>query len=101
MLTFKGLAYACHDYPEMVENIAFKIGPIVSPNFFRDVVMPRYKRIAKKLHAADIDIWYTDCDGEISQLLPYFWEAGINTMFSFEVNGSGHSAELLDKYGEK
>ncbi len=131
MLTFEGLAYACHDYPEMVEDmvetacqlvehsldqllphfdfdfasgwedIAFKTGPIVSPDFFRNVVMPRYKRISKKLHAADIDIWYTDCDGDIQQLLPYFLEAGINTMFPFEVNGSGHPGELLDKYGEE
>lgn len=131
MLTFEGLAYACHDYPEMVEDmvetacqlvehsldqllphfdfdfasgwedIAFKTGPIVSPDFFRDVVMPRYKRISKKLHAAEIDIWYTDCDGDIRQLLPYFLEAGINTMFPFEVNGSGHPGELLDKYGEE
>lgn len=130
MLTFEGLAYACYDYPEMVEDmvetacrlvehaldqllphfdfdfasgwedIAFKSGPIVSADFFRDVIMPRYKRIANKLHAADIDIWYTDCDGNIRQILPYLMEGGINTMFPFEVNGSGHPGKLLDKYGK-
>jgi uroporphyrinogen decarboxylase len=79
MLTFEGLAYACYDYPDMVEDmvetccqivedsldqilpyvkldyasgwedICFKNGPIVSLDFFTQVVVPRYKRIGKKL----------------------------------------------------
>ena len=73
ILTFEGLAYACYDYPEMVEDmvetccqiaerlldkwlphirfdfasgwedICFKNGPIVSAGFFRGVVAPRYR----------------------------------------------------------
>ena len=131
LLTFEGLAYAIYDYPEMVEDmvetccvlvedfldqvlphfdfdyasgwedIAFKSGPIVSVEFFRDVVMPRYKRIGKKLEQAGIDIWFYDCDGDIRPILPYFMEAGVNCMFPFEVNCSGHPGELLDEYGEE
>jgi len=96
MLTFEGLAYACYDYPDMVEDmvetscllvedfldqvlphftfeyaagwedICFNYGPIVSVDFFKNVVMPRYKRINKKLKAHNIDIWYTDCDGDVA-----------------------------------
>jgi uroporphyrinogen decarboxylase len=128
MLTFEGLAYACYDYPEMVEDmvetacrmvehfldqvlphfdfdyasgwedICFKNGPIVSAPFFRDVVMPRYKRINKKLKAHGIDLWYTDCDGDVRPILPYLLEGGINCLFPFEVNGCAHPSELLDKY---
>jgi len=131
MLTFEGLAYACCDYPEMVEDmvetccvlvedfldqvlphfdfdfaagwedICFKNGPIVSVDFFKNVVMPRYKRISKKLRAAGIDIWYTDCDGDVRPILPYLLEGGINCLFPFEVNGCSHPAELLDKYGKE
>ena len=130
MLTFEGLASACHDYPQMVEDmvetvcllvenildqvlghidfdfasgwedICFKNGPIVSLSFFRDVVTPRYKRIGKKLAAAGIDIWYTDCDGDIRPILPFFLEAGINCLLPYEVNGCCHPAELLDEYGK-
>ncbi|NPV80650.1 MAG: hypothetical protein HPY52_10305 [Firmicutes bacterium] len=129
MLTFEGLIYACYDYPDMVEDmvetccllvedfldqvlphfkfdfasgwedIAFKNGPIVTPGFFRDVVMPRYKRISNKLRAAGIDIWYIDCDGDVRPILPYMLEGGVNCLFPFEVNSSGHPRELLDKYG--
>jgi len=128
MLTFEGLAYACYDYPEMVEDmvetccllvedfldqvlphfkfdfasgwedICFKNGPIVTVSFFRDVVMPRYKRIKKKLAEHGIDIWYTDCDGDVRPILPYLLEGGINCLFPFEVNGCSHPGELLDKY---
>ena len=129
MLTFEGLGYAIYDYPEMVEDmveircalvedfldqvlgefdfdfacgwedICFKQGPIVSVPFFRDVILPRYKRIGDKLHAAGVDIWHTDCDGDVRPLIPMWLEAGLNTMFPFEVNSSGHPGETLDKYG--
>lgn len=128
MLTFEGLAYACFDYPEMVEDmvetccvlvedfldqvlphfdfdyasgwedICFKNGPIVTVSFFRDVVMPRYKRIRKKLDQYGIDLWYTDCDGDVRPILPYLLEGGINCLFPFEVNGCAHPGALLDQY---
>ncbi|HUW57566.1 MAG TPA: uroporphyrinogen decarboxylase family protein [Planctomycetota bacterium] len=129
MLTFEGLCYACYDYPDMVEDmvetltvmvedfldqvlgridfdyasgwedICFKSGPIVSVPFFRDVVMPRQKRIGDKLHAAGIDLWWTDCDGDVRPLLPFFLEAGINCLFPYEVNSCAHPAELLGEHG--
>ncbi len=130
MLTFEGLAYACFDHPEMGEDmvetacvlverfldqvlgridfdyasgwedICFKNGPLVSVDFFNSVVVPRYKRISKRLHAHGIDLWYTDCDGDVRPLMPGFLEGGINCLFPFEVNGCAHPAELLDEYGK-
>ncbi len=130
MLTFEGLAYACYDYPDMVEDmvetccqmverfldqllphfdfdyaggwedICFKNGPIVSLDFFNQVVVPRYKRIGEKLRAAGIDIWYTDCDGDVRPLLPGFLSAGINCLFPYEVNSCIHPGALLDEYGK-
>ena len=130
MLTFEGLAYAVFDYPEMVEDmvetaclltenmldqvlneidfdfasgwedICFKNGPIISLDFFNHVVVPRYKRIGCKLQDAGIDIWYTDCDGDVRALLPGFLASGINCLFPYEVNSCAHPWELLQEYGE-
>ncbi|AQT67405.1 Uroporphyrinogen decarboxylase (URO-D) [Anaerohalosphaera lusitana] len=130
LLTFEGLAYATFDHPGMIEDmvetccvlvedyldavlghidfdfawgwedICFKSGPIVSVDFFKKVVAPRYKRINEKLKAHGIDIWFTDCDGDIRPILPTLLESGINTMFPFEVNCSGHPTELLAEYGK-
>jgi uroporphyrinogen decarboxylase len=128
MLTFEGLAYACYDYPEMVEDmvetrcqlvedaldqllpnftfdfatgwedICFNHGPIVSVPFFRDVVTPRYKRLNAKIKKYGIDLWYTDCDGDVRPILPFLLEGGINCLFPYEVNSCAHPGELLDQY---
>ncbi len=128
MLTFEGLAYATYDYPDMVEDmvetccllvedfldqvlphfdfdyasgwedICFKNGPIVSVPFFNNVVVPRYKRIGWKLREAGIDLWYTDCDGDVRHILPGLLEGGINCLFPFEVMGCAHPGELLKEY---
>jgi len=130
MLTFEGVAYAIYDYPKMVEDmvetccrlvehtldqalgkidfdyasgwedICFKSGPIVSVDFFKNVVVPRYKRINKKLKAHGIDIWFTDCDGDVRPILPMLLESGINCLFPFEVNCCTHPGRLLDEYGK-
>jgi hypothetical protein len=130
MLTFEGLCYAVYDYPEMVEDmvetccvlvegfldqvlphfkfdyasgwedICFKNGPIVPPSFFRDVIRPRYRRIRDKLDRYGIDLWYTDCDGDVRPILKHLMDGGINCLFPYEVNSCAHPGELLDQYPE-
>lgn len=62
--------------------------------------MHRYKRINKKLKKYEIDIWYTDCDGDIRPILKYFLEGEINCMFPYEVNLCCYSGELFAEYGK-
>jgi len=129
MLTMEGLIYACVDYPGMVEDmvetacqliersldlilphiavdyahgwedICCNNGPLVSMDFIENVLGPRYKRIGEKLRQYGVDIWLTDCDGDVRPMIPTFLAAGLNTMFPFEVKGCGHPGETLDKYG--
>ena len=128
MLTFEGICYAWADYPQMLEDmvetccqlvesqldkvlgkidfdfatgwedICFNYGPILPPSFFKEIIAPRYKRIKNKLTAHGIDLWYTDCDGDVRPLLPIFMDAGINCLFPYEVNSCTHPGELLDAY---
>ncbi len=130
LLTFEGVCYAYYDYPEMLEDmvetccqlvehnldqvlgkidfdyacgwedICFNHGPILSVDFFEKVIAPRYKRIGARLKAAGIDIWYTDCDGDVRPLLPVFLDSGINCLFPYEVNSCVHPGRLLDEYGK-
>src|SRR5690606_23203158 len=75
-------------------------GPLVSVKFFHSVVVPRYKRIGEKLRKHGVDLWWTDCDGDVRPLVPGFLSAGLNVMFPFEVSCSGHPGALLDEYGK-
>ncbi|TVR47636.1 MAG: hypothetical protein EA425_15475 [Puniceicoccaceae bacterium] len=129
LLTVEGLAYAIADYPEMVEDmvetscvlverfldavlpalacdfasgwedICCNSGPLVPVDFFRSVVVPRYQRINEKLHRHGIDLWWVDCDGDVRPLIPHFLAGGVNILFPWEVNGSGHPGEALDRWG--
>ena len=128
MLTFEGICYATMDYPDMVEDmvetcceisehfldqvlphfkfdfaygwedICFNKGPIVTPDFFKQVVVPRYKRLTKRLKKNGITLIYTDCDGDVRPILDSFIEGGINCLFPYEVNSCAHPGELLDMY---
>jgi uroporphyrinogen decarboxylase len=128
LLTFEGLCYAYYDEPEMLEDmvetccrlvlhfldqvldqfafdfasgwedICFKNGPILPPAFFEDVIKPRYERIHRRLADHGIDIWYTDCDGDVRPILPALMSGGINCLFPFEVNSCAHPGELLDQH---
>jgi len=128
ILTLEGLSYHTYDYPEMVEDmvetscvliedfldqvlpefefdyasgwedICYNRGPLVSLDFFDNVVVPRYQRISAKLHKYNIDVFFTDCDGDLRPILPSLLKGGINTLFPFEVNGNGNPVDLLQKY---
>ncbi len=128
-LTLEELIYAIYDYPDMVEDmvetacrlteraldqllgeidfdaatgwedICCKNGPLVPMDFFRSVILPRYKRIGDRLRSAGIEIWDTDCDGDIRPLIPHFLEIGLNTTYPFEVNACGHPGDVLREYG--
>ena len=128
LLTFEGICYAIMDYPDMVEDmvetccqlsehfldqvlphfsfdfgagwedICYNMGPIVPPDFFNNVVVPRYKRLTSRMKANGITLIYTDCDGDVRTILDGFIEGGINCLFPYEVNSCAHPGELLDKY---
>jgi len=128
MLTFDGAAYACNDYPDMIddmvetncllieryldqmlphfdfdvvsfyENITCKSGPTIPVWVVRDIVAPRMKRVCKKLAAHGIDIISVGSDGNIRPILPILLECGINCLSPCEVNGCAHPGVLLDEY---
>jgi uroporphyrinogen decarboxylase len=88
------------DQGDWWEDMCYNHGSLLSPRVFAELMVPRYKRIGKKLHEHGIDLWFTDCDGDVRALLPGFLESGINCLFPFEVNGCAHPAELLNEYGK-
>lgn len=81
------------------EDICFNSGPIVSPAFMREVVLPRYKRITDVLKKHGTHLCWTDCDGNITPIADIFMEGGINCMFPVEVHGGTDPVALREQYG--
>jgi hypothetical protein len=76
---------ALFDLAHYWEDIAFKNGPLVNPEFFARYVGPHYRKISDLLADYGVDIVSVDCDGMIDLLLPIWLENGVNTMFPIEV----------------
>jgi uroporphyrinogen decarboxylase len=110
--TVADLAYRCtetvlatgakFDFAHFWEDICFKNGPLVIPDWFAERVGPHYRRIADLVRRHGIDIVSLDCDGCIDSLLPIWLENGVNTMFPIEVGTWDASiAPWRAKYGSE
>lgn len=67
------------------EDMAYKTGPLVSPDMMRKYALPRYKRVVEFLHSRGVEWISLDSDGDIWSLIPMWLDSGINTLFPFEV----------------
>ena len=83
------------------EDICFNQGPIISPDVYRAVIGPWYRRIADLLLAHGCCIYATDCDGNVNALVPLCLDNGMNTMFPVEVHAGSDPCALRDTYGKR
>jgi uroporphyrinogen decarboxylase len=83
------------------EDICFNSGPIVGDRFMREVVGPRYRRIADLLQQHGVFITWTDCDGNLSRISDVFVDNGYNCFFPCEVNGGTDPVALREKHGRR
>jgi uroporphyrinogen decarboxylase len=93
---------ARYDAVSMWEDMCYNSGPLLSPEVFRRVLMPHYKRISELFHKHDTDVIWIDCDGKIDDLLPLWLEVGINCMFPIEVGTwGGDPVRFRKEYGKE
>ncbi len=83
------------------EDICFRNGPMISPQMFREIVGPRLKKVCDLLRVHGCDIIWTDCDGDVNQLIPVWLECGLNCMFPLEVQGGSDPVPMREKYGRQ
>ncbi len=83
------------------EDICFNAGPMISPAFFRERIVPRYRQITGLLAEYGIDSIIVDCDGFIEPLVQCWLDAGINIMFPLERASNTDPARLREKFGRQ
>jgi hypothetical protein len=83
------------------EDMAYKGGPMISPDMVRRHMMPRYRTLNEVIRGAGCDVIYLDCDGNIDQLLPLWLEAGINLFWPLECAAGMDPVALRRKYGRE
>lgn len=73
---------------------------MISPDMFRQFMMPRYKKLNDLLHSHGVDIIWVDSDGDVEQLIPLWLEAGVNYVWPLEVAAGNDAVALRKKYGK-
>jgi hypothetical protein len=81
------------------EDICFNSGPLLSPRFFAQRIMPYMQPVMTLLRQHGIDVIWTDCDGSILKLIPLWMGVGLNCMFPLEVHPGNDPLALKQEYG--
>ncbi len=88
------------DWVRFWEDMAYKSGPLISPEMVKKFMIPRYQQITDFLRSHGIDILHVDCDGNIDELIPLWLECGINFHWPLEVAAGMDAVALRKKYGK-
>jgi len=80
------------------EDMAYRSGPFISPQMFREFMLPPYQRVTSSLREMGVKIFLVDTDGRIEKLIPLFLEAGITAFFPFEVQAGNDIVSFRKKY---
>lgn len=81
------------------EDMCYKTGSLISGKMFREFMTPRYKRITDLTRSSGIDVVFVDSDGDVSELIPLWIEAGINGVYPMEVAAGMDVVKLRHEYG--
>jgi len=81
------------------EDMCFKNGPLISPDMFREFLMPYYRRTVGAARQRGQRFFVQDSDGDVRQLIPLWLEVGVNVMTPCEVAANVDVCELRKEYG--
>jgi uroporphyrinogen decarboxylase len=88
------------DFVLFWEDMAYKSGSLISPRLVREFMLPYYRRVIDTLRGLGCDILIVDSDGDVTELVPLFLQAGVNVMLPFEVQ-AGMDVRIFRKlYGK-
>ncbi len=80
----------------MGDDSAHRGGPMISPQMWRDLVLPYHQRVARELSVPVI--WHSD--GKMDKLLPFAVEAGFAGVHGLETLSGNRLDEIKSQYGD-
>jgi len=81
------------------EDMAYNSGPLIGPDMFRRFALPRYKRVCDWLRSRGVEFIGLDSDGDITELIPIWLDAGLNVLWPFEVAAGMDVNAVRREYG--
>ncbi len=81
------------------EDIAFKTGPLISPEMFRRFILPRYRKAMDFAHEHGVAFTWYDSDGDLRMFFDDYLAVGINTVVPCEVAAGMDPVALRRDFG--
>jgi uroporphyrinogen decarboxylase-like protein len=72
------------DYFVFNEDMSMKTGPLLSPNTYREFILPHFKRVCSFLREHGTRYIAVDTDGDPTALIPLLMEGGADTIWPVE-----------------
>ena len=80
------------------EDMSFKNGPLISPAFVREFLLPYYRELVGFFRSFGECKFLLDSDGDVRRLIPLFMEVGIDGMLPFEVAAGMDVVRIAEQY---
>ena len=82
------------------EDMAYNTGPLVSPAWVKEHMVPRYRPVVDMLRNNGVDALILDCDGNLDSLLPIWVDVGINATYPMEIAANNDPIAIRKKFGK-
>jgi len=86
------------DWIHIWEDMAGKQGSLISGRMFREFMTPNYHKIRDFAKAHNIPIISVDTDGNCTEMIPWFQEAGVNVLWPFERQAGCDIEKIRDRF---
>jgi len=97
----RALREADLDYVLLWEDMAYKTGPLISPDMFRRFMMKPYKKLTGFIRDHGVDLIFVDSDGDSGPLIPLWMEGGVNGFYPIERVAGMDAVSLREQYGRE
>ena len=86
------------DWALISEDMCYRGGSLVSPEMFREFMLPAYRKMTGFYRDHGIEAIVVDSDGDVTDLIPLLIEGGVTGLYPFEVTGNCDIVEVRRAY---
>jgi uroporphyrinogen decarboxylase len=82
----------------MWEDMCYNTGPLISPEMFREFMLPAYKKFTSFLKDMGVKRILVDTDGNCWKLIPLFLEGGVTAIYPYEAAANMDVVEVREAF---
>lgn len=86
------------DFVQVWEDMAYNHGSLISPKTFREFMTPYYRRFTDFVRSHGVDVILCDCDGDTTNMVELFLEAGVTGLYPLEVVAGTDAYAIRKRY---